>query len=183
MSDPEIQWFPTKRSGLFSERPTFNILELDYSKLEERLMAIMASELVLGILRQLKSQLPSVIRNTPHSCLTDEHCCALHTAHRAAAEKVEQLIQAQIDKVQRSKFPIIKDATDFERLTELIQHFGIPSSTGVFHRDNENREAPKGWQEITVGGAHFYFDEEERFVRVDHLEPKLAFEWKRRERE
>ena len=38
--------------------------------------------------RQLQGSLDSIIRNTPHSCLTEEHCCALHAAHKAAAEKV-----------------------------------------------------------------------------------------------
>jgi hypothetical protein len=54
----------------------------------------------LMVLRRLKNYLPSVIRNTPHSCMTEEHCCSLHAAHNEAAEKVEQIIQAEIEKLE-----------------------------------------------------------------------------------
>ena len=51
-------------------------------------------------LSRLKRLLPVTIRNTPHSCQTEEHCCALHSAHRAAADKVEKAIQDEIDKLE-----------------------------------------------------------------------------------
>ena len=47
--------------------------------------------------RELKVRLPHVITNTPHSCQTEEHCCALHAAHRSAADKVEELLQGIMD--------------------------------------------------------------------------------------
>lgn len=50
-------------------------------------------------LKWLKQILPSAVRNTPHSCETEEHCCALHAAHKAAAEKVEQILQEMIEHV------------------------------------------------------------------------------------
>ena len=48
-------------------------------------------------LKRLTVTLPSLIRNTPHSCQTEEHCCALHAAHAAAAEAVEKVIKRVIE--------------------------------------------------------------------------------------
>ena len=45
------------------------------------------------VARELKRDLPHIIKNTPHSCQTEEHCCALHAAHRSAAEKVVEYLQ------------------------------------------------------------------------------------------
>jgi hypothetical protein len=60
----------------------------------------MDHESLLMRLRRLRTSAGSAIRNTPHSCQTDEHCCALHAAHGAAAEKVEALVQALIDELE-----------------------------------------------------------------------------------
>lgn len=49
--------------------------------------------------KELKNSLPHIITNTPHSCHTEEHCCSLHAAHRAAADKVEERLQTILDKV------------------------------------------------------------------------------------
>lgn len=54
-------------------------------------------------LQLLRASLPTMIRNTPHSCQTEEHCCALHAAHKAAAEKVEEYIQKMIDKLEKGE--------------------------------------------------------------------------------
>ena len=54
---------------------------------------------------RLRNYLPTVIRNTPHSCQTEAHCCALHAAHGAAAEKVEQLLQVEIDRLDGKYCP------------------------------------------------------------------------------
>lgn len=43
------------------------------------------------------TDIPSIIRNTPHSCQSHEHCCALHAAHRAAAAKAGQYLQDILD--------------------------------------------------------------------------------------
>jgi hypothetical protein len=48
----------------------------------------------IELANELKRDLPHIIKNTPHSCQTEEHCCALHAAHRAAAEKVEERLEA-----------------------------------------------------------------------------------------
>lgn len=48
--------------------------------------------------QELARSLPHIITNTPHSCQTQEHCCALHAAHRAAANKVEERLQAIAEK-------------------------------------------------------------------------------------
>lgn len=50
-------------------------------------------------LRGLRNDLDHIIRNTPHSCQTQEHCCALHAAHKAAAEAAQQHVQSIIDKI------------------------------------------------------------------------------------
>jgi len=43
--------------------------------------------------RELKRVLPGIVKNTPHSCQTEEHCCALHAAHRAAAVVVVKYLE------------------------------------------------------------------------------------------
>lgn len=51
----------------------------------------------------LKSHLSSLVRHTAHSCVSDEHCCALHAAHKAAAEEVEKEIQKLIDEIGKGE--------------------------------------------------------------------------------
>ena len=55
-------------------------------------------------LRHLRVTLPATIRNTPHSCQTEEHCCALHAAHAAAAEKVIEVLEYTINKVGKDHY-------------------------------------------------------------------------------
>ena len=52
----------------------------------------------LAVLNHLRNSLPSTIRNTPHSCQTESHCCALHAAHNSAAEKVEKILSNEIER-------------------------------------------------------------------------------------
>lgn len=33
----------------------------------------------------------SIVENVPHSCVSDEHCCALHEAHKRAAAEIRAL--------------------------------------------------------------------------------------------
>ena len=54
------------------------------------------------VLRKLQRDLPNAVRSTPHSCHTEEHCCSLHAAHKAAAEVIEKLIVDEIAKVERT---------------------------------------------------------------------------------
>lgn len=54
-------------------------------------------------LKQLQGALDHIIRNTPHSCQTEEHCCALHAAHKAAAEKTAEHVQWMIDKIGKGE--------------------------------------------------------------------------------
>lgn len=51
------------------------------------------------IIHALRRDLPHMIRNTPHSCQTREHCCALHAAHNDAAEKVEEYLDRVLEKI------------------------------------------------------------------------------------
>jgi len=46
------------------------------------------SEARKELAKELSRDLEHIIRNTPHSCQTEEHCCALHAAHKSAAEAV-----------------------------------------------------------------------------------------------
>jgi len=52
------------------------------------------SEARKELARELSRDLEHIIRNTPHSCQTEEHCCALHAAHRSAAEAVVKRLEA-----------------------------------------------------------------------------------------
>jgi hypothetical protein len=55
------------------------------------------------IVEGLKRDLPRIIRNTPHSCQTEEHCCALHAAHKAAAQKVEEHLDKVLKQIDDGK--------------------------------------------------------------------------------
>lgn len=66
----------------------------------------LVSDIISGVLEgerrdlaNLSARVQHIIRNVPHSCQTDTHCCALHQAHERAAEGVKQAIEELMTRV------------------------------------------------------------------------------------
>jgi hypothetical protein len=64
---------------------------------EQRLARQKRADRLDAAFRMAIANIPHIIRNTPHSCQTEEHCCALHTAHGEAADKVEQYLRTLLE--------------------------------------------------------------------------------------